>query len=50
LWAASAGPLVNTETRSMKDPSGKLRRATVVETTTVTVTGKVWAYRPRAKK
>jgi len=50
LPLAGTPPEVKTEFRSMKHSSGKLLRAKVVVTTTVAVTGKVWAYRPRAKK
>jgi hypothetical protein len=50
LPLASRQPVVKTETRMMKHSSGKLRRAKVVTTTTVQVSGTISAYRPRAKK
>lgn len=47
----SSGALPTTTTfRSVKDKrSGKMRHAKVEERITLTVTGKVWAYRPKAK-
>lgn len=44
LLISSRGPIVRTEVRNMKDRTGKLRPARVVETTTTRVTGWVWAY------
>lgn len=49
LPLTGSGPSVKTEFRSMKDSTGKLRRAKVVVTTTTTVSGRISAYRPRAK-
>jgi hypothetical protein len=42
-------PITTTDFRSMKDSTGKMRRAKVIVTTETTVTGKISAYRPRAK-
>lgn len=47
--ASTTTPTVETSYRSMKDKQGRMRNATVVVTTTVKVTGKIWAYRPVAK-
>jgi hypothetical protein len=49
LPLAAIPPAVNTEFRNMKDAAGKMRRAKVITTTTTSVTGKIWAYRPRAR-
>jgi hypothetical protein len=49
LPLTGSGPIVNTDFRSMKDSTGKLRRAKVVVATTTTVSGRISAYRPRAK-
>jgi hypothetical protein len=49
LPLAGTLPVVKTDFRSMKDSSGRLRRAKVVVTTTTRVSGKIWAYRPRVK-
>jgi hypothetical protein len=48
LITSSRAPVVKTEFKSMKDADGKLRRAKVVTTTTTTVAGRIWAYRPQA--
>lgn len=44
----SSGPAV-TVFRRVKDDTGKLRMAKVIEKVTIAVTGDVWAYRPKAK-
>jgi len=49
LPLAGSRPAATTEFRSMKDSTGKMRRAKVIVTTVITVTGKIWAYRPQAK-
>jgi hypothetical protein len=38
-----------TSYKSVKDERGRLKPAKVVETKNVTVTGRIWAYRPKAK-
>ena len=49
LLLAGSAPSAETQFRNVKDANGKMRRAKVVVTTAVTVTGEVWAYRPVAK-
>jgi hypothetical protein len=50
LPIANGAPMVKVESRNLKDKTGKVRRASVVETTTTRVTGWVWAYRPQPKQ
>jgi hypothetical protein len=47
--AITPGTTKTTESKSMKAPDGKLRGAQVVTTVTVTITGKIWVYHPKAK-
>jgi hypothetical protein len=48
LLTKSVAATKTTTKKNMKDPTdGKMKLATVVETTTVTVTGTIWAYRPK---
>ena len=47
LPVKDSGPRKKTTEKLLKHASGKTKPATVVETTTITISGKVWAYRPK---
>ncbi len=43
-----SGPTTTTTNKLMKQASGAMRAAKVVTTTTITIQGQIWAYRPQA--
>jgi hypothetical protein len=47
--ALRPGTTTSTENKSQRDSNGKLKPAKVVTTVTVTITGKIWVYHPKAK-
>jgi RHS repeat-associated protein len=50
LNTADVPPVVATTTAMMRNPfTHKMEQATITTTTTITVTGSVWAYKPKAK-
>lgn len=50
LVIRASGPTESRSTRSMRNPRRQTELAAVVETTTVTVSGLISAYRPRARQ
>jgi hypothetical protein len=47
LPTQSSNPTSTTVYKQMKTESGKMKPAKVIETVTITVTGTIWAYRPK---
>ena len=45
----SVSPVSKTAHKKMKHESGSMKTAKVVETKTITVSGQIWAYRPKKK-
>ena len=50
LPLSNFGPITETSFVSRKDAKGKMRPAKVSVTTTVEVSGRIWAYRPKASE
>ena len=50
LYTQDVDPAETTVRKTLKAPSGGYLAATVVKTVTVTVSGTIWAYRPKARE